>query len=209
MSTKTIIKYSLLCLYVGLVLAPGIIFFGNRSSLDSAIWSPALLFPLLGLYAFTLTGLQVIIGSNLRRLQPFLPGLIRFHRFQGMFALLFALLHPLIIVLAYGPSATLTYQFVSPEFRSYVTLGVLALGLMLVTVTTAVMAWRLQKFTKVWRLIHLANYAVFILAWIHSWFIGSDIQTSPLKYVWLFYLAAWTASLGLRLAKSYKKSASV
>jgi DMSO/TMAO reductase YedYZ heme-binding membrane subunit len=199
MATKSLVKYLALVLYIGLLILPGLVFFQNRPGIGLAAWNPPMLFPLLGLYAFTLTANQVIIGSNMRSLRRLFPGLLSYHRFQGLFALTFALLHPLLIIMAFGPAAVLSSSYLPPELRPYVTLGALALTLMVITVATALMAWKLQKFTRVWRSIHLANYAVFILAWIHSWFVGSDIQTSALKFAWLFYLAAWVISVGLRL----------
>jgi methionine sulfoxide reductase heme-binding subunit len=200
---KLLLRYILIFGYLYLLFIPGYIFFVSRPGLPL---NNATLYPLLGLYAFTLVALQVIIGANMRRLRPiFGPKLLQFHRYQGIFALLFALIHPFMVMSAFGAHKVIVSRDFLPEAsRPHVVLGMLAGDLMIITVLTAVAAWKLQKFSSSWRIIHFANYGVFILAWIHSWFIGSDISTTPLKYVWLFYLAAWAVSLALRIGNPWE-----
>lgn len=187
---KILIRYGLIAGYLYLLIVPGFIFLSIRPGLPL---TRETLFPLGGLYAFTLVAMQVIIGSNMRRLRPIMGAkILKFHRYQGLFALSFALIHPFMAMSVLGISESLS--------RPYVAYGALAAGLLLLTVGTAAGAWKLNQFGGSWRFIHFGNYAVFILAWLHSWFIGSDIQSTPLKYVWLFYLGAWGVSLGLRIA---------
>jgi DMSO/TMAO reductase YedYZ heme-binding membrane subunit len=201
MNTRPL-RYLGYVIYLKLLILPGWIFFANRGGFSTKLLGPDILFPLFGLYAFTFVAMQMIIGSNMRRLRPIFPKLLQFHRWQGLFAFTFACLHPLLITLAFGLYDTyVTHNITAPALRGYVWYGIIALSLMFVTVATAVAAWKFQKFAKTWRTIHLLNYVVFVSAWIHSWFIGSDVQTTALKYVWLFYLVAWVVSLGLRVKR--------
>jgi len=52
-----------------------------------------------------------------------------------------------------------------------------------------------------WHYIHFANYAVFTSVWIHSWFLGSDVQATSLKYLWIFYLITAIAATFGRITR--------
>ncbi len=197
------LKYPLIALYLVLLGLPINIFLRSRWSF---LWSldpktfAKIIFPVFGLIAFSLVSFQVIIGPNIKILKRIFPKIYTFHRLEGLFALLFAVIHPLIILLVYGVANELwQHQFVAPSLRGYIWFGEAALALMLVTVTTAFGAWKLSKFNISWRWLHYLNYAVFISAWAHSWFIGSDVKTTGLKYIWIFYLAAGVGSLLVRI----------
>lgn len=197
------LKYLLLGVYVFLVGLPIYIFFDSRAGSFTGLDPKSLsliLFPVFGLLAFSLVSMQVIIGPNIRVLRKIVPEIYAFHRFQGLFAFLFAILHPLLLLLGAGFVSTfLTKDVVSPDLRGFILFGQAALLCMLVTVPTAFAAWKLNTFKQSWRWLHYLNYLVFIFAWAHSWFIGSDIRTTSLKYVWAFYLVAGVGSLAIRV----------
>lgn len=203
---KQALKWALVASYLALLILPGYVFFSIRgglvfltgTDLRSAL---VLLFPLFGLYAFTFVSLQVLIGSNMLRLRPVFPKIMIFHRFHGLLALTFACLHPLMILAAFGIVNSWHLRFVSPRLRIWVLVALLAISLLLLTVTTAVAAWKFGKFTGVWRKIHLLNYLVYALVWLHSWFIGSDIQATNLRYIWMLYALAVAASLTARIIR--------
>ena len=52
---------------------------------------------------------------------------------------------------------------------------------------------------RIWRYVHFGNYAVFISVWIHGWFLGSDLQYSALKYVWIVYAVTAGVAVLLKL----------
>ena len=151
------------------------------------------LFPLLGLYAFTFVSLQVLLATNLYWLRRYWPHAIKLHRFQGMFALLFAVLHPTFILLGYGIINYLHFRYVAPNLRWWLLPAYTALTVLLGTTLTALLAWRGMDIPW-WRKLHRLNYAVFGLAWLHSWFIGTDTQLPQVRYVWLVYLLLVLAS---------------
>lgn len=206
MWNKSLLKGTLLLLYAAGLVLPIYIFFHNRGGtafLQAANLklSLQLLFPLVGLYAFTFVAWQVLLATNLRWLRKLWPNIIQFHRFQGSFALLFALVHPTFIALGYGMGAYLHFRYVSPGLRWWLLPGYTALTILLLTVITASLAWYGRNIPW-WRKLHRLNYFVFALVWVHSWFIGSDVRTSILKGVWLTYLIIVVAST---LAKYYPK----
>lgn len=208
---KTKLKFwrpALILLYLLFYILPGYVFFSVRGGLQilrGLDFSSAnsLFFPLFGLYAFTLVSLQLIIGSNMRRLRPIFPKIMNFHRLQGLVALTFVLIHPLMVLAAFGVVAFINRSVVPSSVSIYILPAQLALVIIPVTVITAVAAWKFRRLTRVWRYLHYANYLAFALVWVHSWFVGSDIQSTPLKYVWLFYAAAALISVFLRLKRGF------
>jgi predicted ferric reductase len=153
-----------------------------------------LAFPLLGLYAFTFVTWQVLLATNLYWLRRVWPQLIKFHRFQGSFALLFAVSHPLFILVGFGLIADLHFGYVAPGLRWWLLPGYTALTILLGTTGTALLAWRGMNI-QWWRKLHRLNYLAFALVWLHSWFIGTDTRTSLLRVVWLTYLLLVTVSV--------------
>src|SRR4051812_18925036 len=96
-------------------MLPSYAFFHDRNGIGflHAVHGKALLqvfFPLVGLYAFTCVTAQVLIANNLYWLSNLWPGTIRYHRAQGIFALLFAILHPLFILIGFGIATFFTYN---------------------------------------------------------------------------------------------------
>jgi DMSO/TMAO reductase YedYZ heme-binding membrane subunit len=191
------------CVLAGFVAAlalPAVVFFHDRDGTTflHGVHGRALLqvfFPLVGLYAFTFVTVQVLIATNLYWLTRLWPGIIRYHRAQGIFALLFAVLHPLFILIGFGAAKFFSYSgYVrSGASASWIIPAVIALAILLLTVSTALLAWSGRRLPW-WRNVHRLNYLVFALVWLHSWFIGTDTQTHLVRAVWVVYLALVIAS---------------
>jgi ferredoxin-NADP reductase len=194
-------------LYVLGLIVLGYIFFAARGGLavfagaDYKI-SSLILFPLLGLYAYYLLWVQIIIGSQMWRLRSHIPWIEKFHRTQGVFVLLFALLHPLLILSGFGLHEYLNFKFVAPAGIPYVILGDIQLVLLVCTVVTAILR-NTKWLSNHWRKIHYLNYIVFILVWIHSWNLGSDVQGSHLRFVWWVIGVTGLIVIGLRLKELF------
>jgi DMSO/TMAO reductase YedYZ heme-binding membrane subunit len=160
------------------------------------------LFRLFGLYAFTFVWGQIMVG-------PFMEPLGRlygrnwfyFHRAQGIFALLLALLHPLIFYSAYiiwtgsyNWFAAVTSYTPHPL---YVILGETALLFMVATVTTAL----LQRHPRVapwWHRLHVLNYVVFVLVWVHSYLLGQEAHAAPMSWLYPFFGLTFLAAVVYR-----------
>ena len=194
------------CVVTGLMAAlvlPGFAFFHDRNGIGflHGVHGRALLqvfFPLVGLYAFTFVTAQVLLATNLYWLTKLWPGILRYHRAQGIFALLFAILHPLFILIGFSVATFFTYHgYLRPGVAGWIIPAAVALAILLLTVSTALLAWAGRR-VKWWRGVHRLNYLVFGLVWLHSWFIGTDTQTHLVRVVWVMYFALVVVSTASR-----------
>jgi predicted ferric reductase len=209
MSSKHLGQVLLAGLYGAALLLPLYIFFNDRGGVTffegagpRAVLK--LFFPLLGLYAFTFVTFQVLIATNLRWLRRFWRGIVRFHRTQGSFALLFAVLHPGFILLGYGAAKYLSFRYVTSNQVWWLLPAYIALIILLLTAGTALLAWY-GKDIPWWRKLHKLNYLVFALVWLHSWFIGTDTQLTTLRAVWLVYFIIVMVSVAGKYFDAIKK----
>lgn len=188
-----------------ILILPSWVFFSERGGLSflDGLESPdmsAAIFPLVGLYALLLVWTQVMLGSLMPLWQKIFPKIFVFHRAEGVFALLFATLHPLLLIGGIGLAPFMANDFVSPAQVKYVLLGKTVLMLVYLTVATALLM-RQKILNRWWRKIHILNYAVFVGAWIHSWNLGSDIQSTNLQYLWIGFGLSVAIALILRMTK--------
>lgn len=194
------LRWLLPIIYLILFIVPGYIFFSDRGGLsflagDNFQTANYAIFPLFGLYAFFLVWAQLMIGSSMSLFRRVYPNIFKFHRAEGLFAILLAATHPSLLVIGVGIQVYLAKSFIPPSLHIYVLLGQIQLFLMMLTVGTALLMRHPWLRTR-WHYIHLLNYLVFISAWVHSWFLGTDVQSTPLRYLWLFFgLTALISSL--------------
>ncbi|MBI3956547.1 MAG: ferric reductase-like transmembrane domain-containing protein [Candidatus Kerfeldbacteria bacterium] len=191
MTTKRALQIVFILVYAVIAVIPAVVFFAERGGAAAVFAgepteSVRQIFPLFGLYAMFLLWAQILLGSLLPWMTKVFHNIFFFHRGEGVVAFFFAVTHPLLLTIVVGPQAVLNKSFVSPERAIFVTLGQLALLLLTVTVFTALLM-RHAIFRRVWRKIHVLNYAVFVLAWVHSWNIGTDVRFTALRWLWLFY----------------------
>lgn len=152
------------------------------------------IFRLAGITAFILVSFQILTGPYMKFWERLYgKKFYLWHAFQGIFALLFALLHPGLLLISLSYQHIDVFGFALSQPIQYY-FGPTALLLLLLTVPTAA-GWilvRYNKFERLWHWIHLANYAVFLLVFFHSVSIGSDVAPtdSPLRPIWyLFFIA--------------------
>jgi sulfoxide reductase heme-binding subunit YedZ len=197
----------LIVAYVILSLIPLAIFFRVRGGL-MAIPATDLrsltyfLFPLLGLYAFTVLWLQLLVGSSMAPLTRLFPNIRQIHKRHGIYALVFSVLHPLFLLIGVGLSDFVTFQYIAPEQLWFALLGYLQLILLATVVTTALLMRSRFLRGKRWRYVHFLTYFAFISVWIHSWFLGTDVQTTPLRYFWIFAGLTAIVSVSWRFKRS-------
>src|SRR4051794_18034481 len=101
---RSALRTAIFALYAAALVLPVAVFLNVRGGFSAFSGLAATdffqsVFPLFGLIAFTLVTMQVLIATNRWWLITLWPRVILFHRFQGSFALLFALTHPLFILL--------------------------------------------------------------------------------------------------------------
>lgn len=204
-----LLPWTLLLSLAVVLTYPGTAFFANRGGiafLEGADFRTASvrLFPLLGLYAFTLVFLQVLIGSSMDLVRRAFPRVFAFHRAEGITALVFAALHPLMLFVGFGPSGYFRMEYVATSLKLYVWFGYVQLLLLIVTVLSALFMRR-PWFQRHWRTLHYANYVVFAAAWLHGWFLGTDVQSGPLRGFWFFAALVAAFALVRRFLRSVKK----
>lgn len=193
------LRAGILVLYALALAVPAYVFFHDRDGFTFLQGAHGrvvlqLLFPLFGLYAFTLVTAQVLITTNLHWLSRVWPRVIGYHRAQGVVALLFAVTHPALILIGYGLATFLARTFTRPSLTRWLIPAYLGLAILLLTVVTALLAWSGKRISH-WRSIHRLNYLAFAAIWVHSWFIGTDTSTRLLRAVWLVYLALVIAAV--------------
>lgn len=157
----------------------------------------------IGLYAFVLFWLQLLGGSNRSPLTG--VGGSRSHQWLGALVLLLILLHAGLFVTGVSiRNQHFAYQWLLPDlFTTYyprmVSLGLLALVLLLVSITVAV--WRRRR-GHAWKMGHWLVWLAFGLAFVHSYAIGSEARLGIMQYLWIFMAVSAVVILGLRLRRA-------
>ncbi len=134
---------------------------------------------LLGLYALTVLFLNVMTGS-LRPLlaKVFKPRLLfRVHNNTGLAGFAMAVAH-MVLVIAYG---------IWPGFQK---LGPVTLYIFTVTTVAILLRKYLKKW---WRTVHRLNYAVFFVAVVHAFQVGTDLKATAFLDVVLYVYAGLVA----------------
>lgn len=142
----------------------------------------------LGLFAFSLIFLQIILGSSRALLSKiFVPSaILKTHMSLGKFAFVLSLLHPTLLFATYFTQHNLnlvTAYFHGITFFYYL-LGVFALILLIVSLTAAIFRFVIGSR---WIYLHRINYLIFWLIFFHSIRLGEDTQTDLAKAMYLVY----------------------
>lgn len=210
-------------LFLIVFLIPGYVFFKANPDFFALLLStspndPAIylsIFKLFGLYAFVLLWAQIITGPFTKPLSRIYgpAKVLRWHKTQGIFTFLLSTLHPILFHIGmffttnnmFGFFTDLEVYLNSPTFAWTAHFGPFAWMLMILTVATAILRDHPLIF-KHWRKIHMLNYVIFILAFVHSFNIGSDTQTEPLRSLYLFFGLSFLFSVLYRIV--YRRLAS-
>lgn len=215
---QQVLRYAIPVIFVIVLAIPAITYFIVNKAGD-LLFGPGLpaevrfytLFRLFGLYAFTFLWGQLMVGPFMQPLgRLYGKNWFYFHRMQGLFALLLAVLHPIILYTAFIVwTGSLNWFEAVTTYTPHVVwvmLGETALALMIITVVTALLMnkpWMRGR----WRWIHLLNYAVFALAWFHSYLLGSEVHTFPMSWLYPFFGLTFLISLTYRrLYRPVKKN---
>ncbi len=150
---------------------------------------------LVGLTLFTLIT-QQILTQEFRSFFSKIMGPYftkRYHIIVGTFTLLFAFLHPILYYVTALAQGSRLFDVASGQVYAWPTryfylLGPLAL-LILICTALAGLLRRSKWLQKYWYSIHKLNYLLFIVAFLHSWNVGSDVQsTQIIRALWITYL---------------------
>ena len=140
------------------------------------------LFPLFGLIAFSLLWLHAISGV----FEPWLRKQIDFDRFVSVTAsliLICLIFHPLLLLLNTG------FKFVPIFFygKFYIWLAIIGWLLLITYDISKPLKKKYDFFIRNWNNILLISNIGFLLTFFHSLGAGGDLQSGPLKLIWIFY----------------------
>lgn len=153
---------------------------------------------LLGLFAFSLIFLQIVMGSGRQILGKVFnqATVLKTHIKTGHLAFCAAILHPILLYSTYLTEKNLSIpnSFQSGESIIYYYMGVLAWTLLFISVLAAIFRF---KIGPKWIYLHRINYLIFWLAFFHSLKIGLDTQTLQAQIIYIIY-GSIVAALTLR-----------
>lgn len=142
----------------------------------------------------TIAGLVLSHPARHRLRWPNAAQRLRVHAALTVFTLVFVVLH--IVVLALDPWAKVGWLGAVLPFGSQyrplpVTLGLLSLWAGIITGATAALAGRFTG--RIWRPLHRFSASVWVLAWLHGVFAGSDTAAWMWMYAITGFLVVATA----------------
>lgn len=149
---------------------------------------------LIGLYAFTFLSFYLTIslwGFVLNKI--FKQEKLEYYKnLFGNLAILLIFIHPVVYFLSYFPSnppvETLVPGFVSGEYQISFALASLAFY--------AILIYFVFRFIlRHKRMTEIFVYAAFFFSFIHSYLLGSEIESIPIIYIWPIYLAIVSAGI--------------
>lgn len=143
---------------------------------------PLNLFPYFGLAAFSMLWLHAISGA----FEEWLRKYINFDHFveiTSTLILICIIAHPLLLLIGFGFNIGNIY-LVYGTF--YIWLAI-AGWLLLITYDIGKKLKKYDFFVKNWNKILIISNIGFILTFFHSLGIGSNLQSGPLRIIWIFY----------------------
>lgn len=147
------------------------------------------------LIAFSMVVLQVCMTCRLKILDRLfaIDRITNFHKRTGMIVACLLIIHVTFIILGTGNTALLS---VDTSWR--INLGKAALALAVIIVVLALTYQTFGLDYNIWRVGHKFALAIVLLGFLHSYFIGDEIQDTPLKIYWWILLFVCVAATGCR-----------
>lgn len=143
-----------------------------------------------GTWTLTLYVVQFILSSRVGIIEKGigLNNLLRFHIYNAILLLTFALLHPLALVTSKALSKLPLFEL-GNIYGPYYYVGVFTLIFFIGTVLVSTLYKKLGFDYNKWKKIHSLAYLVIPLGFVHSFFTGSDILTRGHLFYWWLILA--------------------
>jgi predicted ferric reductase len=146
---------------------------------------------LLALVGFVLIVFQYVLSSKIKWIERGigLDRLFGIHKKFGLLALPCILAHPILIAVSEK------LQGYESPMSGLKVLGITTLLMLFVAVGVAILYDRFSLKYETWKNIHKVSYAVFALGFLHSIFLGSDLQRWPFRVLWLILALIFVAIL--------------
>ena len=144
----------------------------------------SLLFPLLGLLAYSILWLQMLVVSRLIPLSTIVRN--NFFFISGLVFLLLIIAHPLLLSIAQYQIGQSVVDYVGDTKQVFI---FLALAAWVIFITYEIFnkfkKWR--YFNNSMKVFKYLNYIAFYLIFVHSISLGTHLQDGLLKFIWYFY----------------------
>ncbi len=170
---------------------------------------------ILGLLAFTLLFIQIFLGAFMGRLTEKLgEWVFNFHLFNGKLLYTLILLHPALYMLyLFKIKGVLDPFYIYSDLcvlckgnlEHFYNLGRVAFWLITAGIIAAIFRASDPFLKKNWRKFHLLNYFAFFLVAVHSKVLGTDVSTTPFKWIYLFGIATVSLSLVVKYVLPFIK----
>lgn len=138
------------------------------------------LFPIFGLLAFCIMWLHVVGGALRTWLEKYIDFELFVHR-TSMLVLICLILHPLLLFIAVGGVAP-----VIAGNSPYIWLGIIG-WFLLITYDIGKIFRERKFFMRNWHWVLIISTIGFILIFFHSLELGGDLQSGPLRNIWILY----------------------
>lgn len=135
-----------------------------------------------GLFAYYFIFLAILSSEYMKQMKKvFGQGFIRIHHHLARLGISLMLLHP--IAFAFEKQSISVFIPVFYPFMEFLELAGRP-ALYLVIIAVAVGVYR-KHFIRKWKKIHYLNYPAFLLIFIHSWLIGTDLNSGIMQLLWV------------------------
>jgi predicted ferric reductase len=174
---------------------------------------------IIGLWAYTLLFVQIILGAYMNRwIEKFGAWIFNFHVFEGILIYILIILHPLAFTFFYyfiGKGFDPFYTFVDvcilcgKPTEYYYNFGRVAFWLFTVGVIAGLFRGATPFLRMHWHKLHILNYLAFFFVFVHSLFLGSDMGVRPFWFVHAFFAVTVLVIVIFKLnilRKKYTKS---
>lgn len=146
------------------------------------------------LVAIVILAMQAVLAGRFKSICEHygLDMVLRFHRSMAILAVLLLIAHPILLALSAGSWNLIT----SPDLPWYIWFGKIGLLLLVIVGITSIWQKRLLDF-EVWRKIHNVAPAILVLVFVHSWMVGDDLQSAPMRVLWIVLFGAAAVAYSL------------
>ena len=201
---RTLLGLLWLGLYLFAVLAPILLMLVPPVPTGRSFWVE--LSVALGFVGLTQIGIQFVLIGRFRPLTyPFgIDVVLKYHRQIAVVAMLFVLLHPVLILIEH-PARIVLFNPVGGTYASK--LGIAAVVLLIVLVVTSIWRERLKIPYETWRVLHtVLGVVALMLAQAHASLAGLYINALWKQVLWISSSVALLSLIGyLRLIKPWRQ----
>jgi predicted ferric reductase len=173
-----------IALYTAVVVLPSVVAFLLGKGSGGIVHEAAKSIALAGA---TILAIQVLLAARIRWIERTfgLDILLRFHKHMAVLAAALLLAHPILMAWSEGGWRLL----IGLELPWYIYAGKAALILLVLNALSSLFRRTFRLNFERWRLVHdILGPAVVVLGFTHGWFAGSDLDTVPMKALWVVLL---------------------